>query len=147
MKISRSSLERRFLIDMAVLHFNRQYGRAIDPKLCGIKSIRTNYGCSHGYEIRTFQEDDHLRLRFYFTLADREVFDPYRLEVDERFVRDAIGDEVYVMIGTIPISYVENDIYRFRPIAEIIDEGSYVLYLEGDYFQFMSGERMTWVNT
>lgn len=146
MESAKLTRERQFLIRTAVMMFNRQYGKRIKPELCGVKSIRKNYGCTHGYEIKTFQENDQLRLRLYFTLGDRDQFEPYRLEVDQTFVQDALGDEVYVMLGTVSQMYVENDIYRFRPLSEIVNEGNYVLYTDGDFFEFMSGEKMQWVN-
>lgn len=139
-------MEREFLIGMAVTQFNIQYGRKIDPKLCNIRSIHKSYGCTHGYEIKSIREDDDLRLRIYFNIGDSDVFEPYRLEVDRSFIKSALGDEVYVMLGSIDAKYIESGIYYFRPLSELANPDNYALFVEGDLFEFMSGEKLSWVD-
>ena len=143
---SKTQNERKFLIDMAVREFNRQYRRNIDPKFCTINSIRATYGCTHGYEIKTIVENDFLRLRIYFNLQRYDKFCPYRLETDETDIPGRLGDEVYVMIGTINNYYVDNGIYRFRWLGDDPLSDDYFLFMSGEHVEFMTGEKVKYVD-
>lgn len=129
--------EKEFLTRMAVTVFNRQYDQTIDWKSFTIRSIAPNYRCELGYEIDSV--DYYLRLRFYFNLGDKDLFLPYRLEVDKTVVVDALGDEVYVMLGTVQRYYKEQGIYRFRWIEPDVDAFHYIDDMDGNPLDFVVG--------
>lgn len=137
--------EKQFLLQLAVGQFNRQYSRKINPSDCAIKSIRANYRCTHGYEVWTAQANDFLRLRFYFIMGDKTLFDPYRVETDETFLTQALGDEVYVMLGMMDQDYIDHDVYRFRWIGPS-DEGDFFTFMSDEPIDFMTGEKVHFAN-
>lgn len=147
MALTKSQQEKVFLIGMAVREFNYQYRRKIDPTVCVIKSIRPTYGCKFGYEINTIREDDQVRLRVYFNLEHLDSFKPYRLEVDESDIPGELGDEVYVMIGTLNNYYVDSGTYRFRWLEPDASQMDYMLFMSGEHIEFLSGEKATYVET
>lgn len=136
--------ERNFLINMAVRLFNEQYGRKIDPASCTLETIDSTYECNYGYEIRALH--DSLRLRIYFTLGDIDFFAPYRLEVDTTYLPGGLGDEVYVMLGTVQRYYVDSGLYKFRKnyVADI-SVFDYIDDMNGIGLTFMTGESMQYV--
>lgn len=138
--------ESSFLRELAVREFNFQYQRSLDHKLCTIKTIVPNYGCTHGYEIETMDVSDHVRLRMYFNLDDKDNFLPYRLETDNRIIQGDLGDEIYVMIGTINRYYVESGTYKFRPIATAAINELLMYYNEGEVMQYMDGSNVEFLN-
>lgn len=133
--------EKAFLIGLAVSRFNEQYGRSIDPAGCTIFSIDPNYGEDYGYEIATIATGDNLRLRIYFSLQHLDNLNPYRLEVDTTLIEGALGDEVYVSLGTVNSYWLDSGTYKFRWINP---DPAYFAYLEavetGDRFKFMNGQ-------
>ena len=131
--------ESQFLRDIAVREFNFQYHRDIDPILCTIKSIVGGYGCTHGYEIESMREGDHLRLRMYFNLGDLDQFLPYRLETDKSFATASLGDEVYVTIGTINQYYVDSGTYRFRTLNTTTSDDKAIHFMNGEVLQYTDG--------
>ena len=135
-----------FLRDLAVREFNFQYKRIIDPKLCSIRSIVATYGCTNGYEITTLDQADSLRLRMYFNLDEMDNFLPYRLETDSTIVQGGLGDEIYVMIGTINRYYVDSGVYKFRPIASAAVSDLLMYYVEGEVMQYIDGSNVEFLN-
>lgn len=145
MTVGKLVSEREFLIQLAVRQFNYQYKKQIDPTRCGVKSIRGNYGCTFGYEVDTIRENDHLRIRVYFNLLNQDSFEPLRLEVDDTFTTNELGDEVYVMIGTVNRYYIDSGTYKFRQIQEDPSRFEYMYIMDGDLFEYMSGEPARYV--
>lgn len=139
--------EREFIIDLAVSRFNLQYKKKIDPKDCLVKSIVGNYGCFYGYEIDSIRVDDFLRLRIYFNLGGLDSFLPYRLETDKTMSEGALGDEIFVTIGTVNRFYKDEGIYKFRPMSDEELRDDYVHFMDGEMIHFMDGGAMTYVET
>ena len=137
--------ESQFLRTLAVREFNFQYKRNIAPGLCNIKSIAPGYGCTHGYEIESLRQGDHLRMRMYFNLGELDQFQPYRLETDTTFAKGTLGDENYVMIGTVNKYYVESGTYRFRTMAITEDDTKLLHFMNGEVMQFMDGSNTEYV--
>lgn len=132
--------EKVFLITLAVNSFNEQHGRAIDPAQCTIYSIAPNYGKTYGYEIVTIATGDNLRLRIYLDLGGLDSLNTYRLEVDTSYIEGALGDEVYVSLGTVSSYYFDAGIYKFRWINPDPAYYSFFESMAGDRFQFMNGQ-------
>lgn len=132
--------ERDFLIKLAVDRFNLQFGKKINPKDCTIRSIPPNYRREKGYEVLTKRNDDFVRLQFYFNIMGIDNLRPYRIETDETLKTSALGDEVYVSLGTVNPYYTDNDIYRFRWMDENdgIDGG--LRLMSGGFLKLISGE-------
>ena len=135
--------EKAFLANMAVSAFNDQYNQTLDPANFTIKSLLPNYGCDYGYEFES--KTDILRLRMYFNLGDLDFFLPYRLEVDTTYRPDMLGDEVYVMLGTVQRYYKEGGIYRFRTYSLAPELIPAIDDMYGVNLQFMTGETMQYV--
>ena len=135
------------MINLAVDKFNSQYGLNIDPDECTIVSIRSNYGCTYAYEIDTNRTDDALRLRMYFNLLNQDGLGDYRLEVDETFLKDQLGDEVYVAIGTVNSYYLDSGIYRFRTIGGAVYSELVMLDTDGAIMEFAEGGNFEFVES
>lgn len=138
--------EKDFLKKLMVDQFNLQYKHNIDYSKCAIRSIDPTYGTEKGYEVETTLQADYVRMRFYFTFERFTVVNPYRIEVDKTFVIGSLGDEVYVSLGTVDISYVDNRIYTFRYLPEDETAYQYFDFVNGEHLDFITGEHIQLVD-
>ena len=116
--------ERMFLISAAVQKYNEQYGKAYKPQNFDIRSIATRHNSDVSYEIKSNRLDDNLRLHLHLRFEGMDGMADYRVELDSNTTQDGTGnnsDEVFVALGTISPYYREQNIYKFRPLNNIID--------------------------
>ena len=140
MPIGKMKSEKEFLMGLALAQFNSQYHRKLVPEECLIISIAPSYGCKYGYEISTIRSDDYARLRIYINLEGMDNLKSYRLETDKTFKKGALGDEVYVAIGTVNEYYVDEGLYSFRWIASTGPVVENINLMMGETFNFMNGD-------
>lgn len=136
--------EENYLMFIACEAFSTQKGRRITYQECMISSIPPAVDYTHGYEIETLREDDYLRIRMYFTLADRIAFSPLRLELTGQ-TSSGNGDEVYVMVGKMPRGLVDSGVYKFRWIGADPSKKGYMIDMEGEPILFMNGDNIRYV--
>lgn len=131
--------EKQFLIDLALDQFKSQFGIDLNRERCDIRSIRPSYQSTHGYEVDTMREDDHVRIRLYFNLGQIDQFKPLRLEVDESIHKETLGDEIYAMVGTVNRFYVDAGIYRFRWLGIPLESRRMIHFMDGSVFEWLDG--------
>ena len=86
-----------YLVRTAVDRFNLQYGERLSYDQMRIFSIPPEANSDLGYELFTIRQDDYVRLRLFILLG--QVCDTdYRLETDNTFIYDGLGDEVFCTI-------------------------------------------------
>ena len=133
--------ERDFLIGLALNQFNAQFSRNFLVAECDIASIVPNSFSDRGYEVVTNRLDDKTRMRIYVTFGTDFFSSPYRLENSGPAIYEGLGDEVYVADISIPKTYLENGIYRFRWInldytrmpVLLTEDGIPLLSEDGEY--------------
>lgn len=132
--------EQSFLLTLALDQYNRQYGKQLHPEDCIIYSIPATYQKAYGYEIVTTTQVDYVRLRMYLDLGAVDYVEPYRLEVDNSQSAGALGDEVYVTLGSVQRYYYDERIYRFIWIENALAESVFLTLMSGEPFLKTDGD-------
>ena len=105
-------IEIDYLIQTAVDRFNFQYGEHLTYDEMRIFSISPEENSDLGYELFTIRQDDYVRLRLFILLG--QVCDtPYRLETDNTFIYDGLGDEVFCTIHGIDAVTMAAEGFKF----------------------------------
>ena len=132
--------EKDFLIDLAVLKFNQQYGRSFKKEQFTIKSIPKKVQADRSYEIKTKRQDDFLVLHLHCRFASSDGISSFRLENARAAQTGQLGDETYVADASIDNYYIRNGIYKFAPINEdspvtgaslLLEDGTELLLEDG----------------
>lgn len=133
--------EKQFLIKRAVTVFNIQFNQKIDPDKCEIVSIAPDAVSHRGYEITSPDTSGTFRLRYYFRFGDADFYGRYILENAQSYRQGTLGDEVYVLHGTMAESWKWTAGYKFDPIVRpnvpfgsIVTEDDIPIVSEGGIF-------------
>ena len=101
-----------YLVRTAVDRFNLQYGERLAYDQMRIFSIPPEANSDLGYELFTIRQDDYVRLRLFILLG--QVCDtPYRLETDDTFIYEGLGDEVFCTIHGIDAVTMAAEGFKF----------------------------------
>lgn len=117
--------EQDFLLTLAVDRYNSQFKRKMKIEELDIKSIRPRVGFILGYELSTKIDTDFLRFRIYLNKGKLDFLSMYDNQVDQGlYASGTLEDEILVASGTVDNWYVEEGVYKFRPIQnqELLEE-------------------------
>lgn len=139
--------DREFLKSFALARFNDQHGRKFKHSDCDIKSIPVRYDCDRSYEIFSNRLDDYFRLHIHLRFDVSDGLGDYRVELQGSRVTGALGDEVWVAVGTIDRYYMEAGLTRFQNLntnenlVEVLDyeNGEHMVFSDGELILLASG--------
>lgn len=134
--------EQQYLIKLAIDHYNLQFSTSIPYEDVAMFSIPPNVNTDLGYEFYTTWYGDNFRLRLYLVYGANTGLSPYRLEVDNTFEPNRLGDEIFVTLGTMDSYYKDNNVYKFNWIFEdesiinsilLTEDGNPILTEDGSF--------------
>lgn len=136
--------EEDYLLSYAVDAFNRKYGDKIVRDACGIQSMAPSHGFRLGYRVTTLIGSDYVEIHMYLNPGRHNRVEMVRMEVIQNLnIKDAPGDEVYVILGEI----AGNDgRYRFHWLSGLESNANPVFFQNGDYATLSDGSVLTWSN-
>lgn len=109
--------ERDYLIQQAIDQFNSQYGHKFTTDQFDIKSLPRRVNFDRSYEVYSTRFDDFLRMHMHLTFGDADGLNPFRLETDRTQSVNALGDEVYVAVGTVAKYHKDSGEFKFSYIG------------------------------
>lgn len=142
--------DRQYLIAQAVNQYNTQFAKSLAYDYFDVRSIPTRVNFDRSYEVYSVRFDDYLRLHIHLTFSDSDRLGPYRVETDQTHAVAALGDEVFVSVGSINRFYVDSGYYKFNTIQAdetslpvlLMESGMALLDESGDYILLETGAQL-----
>ena len=136
--------ESAFLTRMALQAYNTQFGRNIRPEDCTIRSIKPHYSRTLGYEISTKRQDDFLRIKVFLDIGRGDQVHQYRVENDAIVREGNLEDEVFVAVGTVSQTYIDQGLYKFRWIGPETAFDNRIFDSDGNPLEWTDGFQAEW---
>lgn len=103
---------KKFIIDLAVKSFNRQFKKNYNAKDFDCFSIKQTSRDRCMFEVFTRRNFDYLRIRLLVAFDKSTRIDKYRLILSVPTIIDGLGDEVWYANGFIAYNYLGNGATR-----------------------------------
>lgn len=105
--------EKTFLKRFLLNQFNIQRGQSFKADDFDIRSVPAMFGYRLGYEVKPVRINSTMRILAYLSVARSDTLGPFILQVKEPNVVNALGDEVFVVKGSIDSAHHLYGGYQF----------------------------------